>query len=39
MSRKDKRKSTDAPWDWPKTARDLEILGGEQEKAMQAIMR
>jgi len=30
-------KSTDAPWDWPKTARDREILGLQHEKAMAAI--
>lgn len=32
-------KSTDAPWDWPKIERDLEILGDQAEDVMRAIMR
>ena len=31
-------KSTDAPWDWPKSKRDLEIFGKAQERAITALM-
>lgn len=37
-NRRSDGKSTDAPWDWPKTARDLEILEAQADKAMDAMM-
>lgn len=36
--RRSNDKSTDAPWDWPKTERDIEILNAQADKAMDAIM-
>ena len=30
--------STDAPWDWPKSARDMEIINAGQERVMKAMM-
>jgi hypothetical protein len=31
-------KSTDAPWDWPKSQRDLEVFGKAQERVIRALM-
>lgn len=36
--RRSNGKSTDAPWDWPKTERDLAIFDKQQERAMKAMM-
>lgn len=31
-------KSTDAPWNWPKSARDLEIFAEQEEKLISRLM-
>lgn len=31
-------RSTDAPWDWPKTARDLEIIEAQNAKALRVVI-
>lgn len=36
--RRSNGKSTDAPWDWPKTERDLAIFDKQQEQAMKSMM-
>lgn len=37
-NRRSDGKSTDAPWDWPKSERDLEILEAQADKVMDAMM-
>ena len=32
-----KNKSTDAPWNWPKSVRDLQILDAEAARAIKAV--
>ena len=31
-------KSTDAPWDWPKTDDDIKIINADQERALKRMM-
>lgn len=37
-NRRSDGQSTDAPWDWPKSDRDREILETQTDKAIEAIM-